>query len=112
VYYWLNPDTGAALEHTGVNDETTVPFFPDEESAEAYLERRAESGEEEQYEHLSLYKARARKVGGAVDVLTDQSGIEDFVPDGGTQIDNPVPDHRLSLKLRDCRFLCEPKITR
>ena len=92
VYYWLDPDTGAALEHTGVNDESTVPFFPDEEAAEAYLERRAGSEGDQQYEHLSLYKARTRKVGDAVDVLTDQSGIEDFVPDGGVQIDNPAPD--------------------
>lgn len=97
VYYWLDPDTGAALEHTGVNEERTVPFFPDEGSAEAYLERRAASEGDEQYENLSLYKARTRKVGDAVDVLTDQSGIEDFVPDGGRredphQIPNPAPD--------------------
>jgi hypothetical protein len=91
VYYWLDPDTGAALEHTGINDEATVPFFPDVESAEAYLERRAETGEKAQYENLSLYKARTRKVGDAVDVLTDQSGIEDFVPDGGVPIDESAP---------------------
>lgn len=97
MYYWLDPDTGAALYHTGVNDEETVPFFPDEEAAEAYLERRAASEGDERYENLSLYKARTRKVGDAVDVLTDQSGIEDFVPDGGRpadlhQIPNQAPD--------------------
>jgi hypothetical protein len=99
VYYWLDPDTGSALEHTGVNDEQTIPFFPDEESAEAYLERRADNGDKETYEGFSLYEARAKKVGDAVDVLTDQSGIEDFVPDGGypeskdgLQIENPSPD--------------------
>jgi hypothetical protein len=81
VYYWLDPDTGAALEHTGVNEEETAPFFPDEESAEDYLERRAETESDGSFENLSLYKARTRKVGDAVDVLTDQSGIEDFVPD-------------------------------
>jgi hypothetical protein len=97
VYYWYDPDTGAALEHTGLNDEKTVPFFPDEETAHDYLEKRAEAGGKERYEGLSLYKARTRKVGDAVDVLTDQSGIEDFVPDGGRledphQIPNPAPD--------------------
>ena len=30
VYYWLDPQTGAALHHTGVNDGESVPFFPDE----------------------------------------------------------------------------------
>lgn len=81
VYYWLDPDTGAALHHTGVNEERTIPFFPDEESARDYLDKRADTGDETQYEGLSLYKARTRKVGDAVDVLTDQAGIEDFVPD-------------------------------
>jgi hypothetical protein len=100
VYYWVDPDTGAALEHTGVNDEQTIPFFPDEETAKEYLEHRADGGGKEQYEGLSLYEARAKKVGDAVDVLTDQSGIEDFVPDGGypepddgLQIENPSPDN-------------------
>lgn len=99
VYYWLDPDTGAALEHTGVNDESTIPFFPDEGSAYDYLEKRAEDGDKERYDNLSLYKARTRKVGDAVDVLTNQAGIGDFVPDGGypygpdgVQIDNPAPD--------------------
>lgn len=62
-----------------------------------YLERRAENGDKQRYEGLSLYKACARKVGDAVDVLTNQSGIEDFVPDGGrpedlNQIPNPTPE--------------------
>lgn len=83
VYYWLDPDTGAALYHTGVNEEKMIPFFPNEEAAQDYLERRAEADGDEPFENLSLYKARTRKVGDAVDVLTDQSGIEDFVPDGG-----------------------------
>lgn len=97
VYYWLDPDTGAALYHTGVNEEKTVPFFPDETSAEDYLEQRADAEGGDQFENLSLYRARTRKVGDAVDVLTDQSGIEDFMPDGGRpedphQIPNPTPE--------------------
>jgi hypothetical protein len=92
VYYWYDPDTGAVLEHTGVNDEQTVPFFPDEAAAHDYLEHRDDAVEEDQYDGLSLYKARTRKVGDAVDVLTDQSGIDEFVPDGGLQIDDPERD--------------------
>lgn len=45
-----------------------MPFFPDRGSAEAYLERRADSEGDELYENLSLYKARTRKVGDAVDM--------------------------------------------
>jgi hypothetical protein len=65
-----------------VNDESTVPFFGDIGAAETYLEKRAEMDGPEPYDRLSLYEARTRKVGDAVDVLTDQSGIEDFlIPD-------------------------------
>lgn len=101
VYYWVDPDTGAALEHTSVGNEGTIPFFDSEESAEEYLEKRAEMGDKTDYEGLSLYQGRTRKVGDAVDVLTDQSGIEDFMPDGGReypdqedglQIPNPQPE--------------------
>jgi len=63
VYYWVDPDTGAALEHTGVNDDS-IPFFGDVG--------------EELYEQYSLYEARTRKALDAVDVLTDQSDIEQF----------------------------------
>lgn len=79
VYYWLDPDTGSVLYHTEVNDEATAPFFGDVGSAETYLEQRAEAGDREGYANYSLYRARTRKVGDAVDVLTDQSGIEDFL---------------------------------
>lgn len=83
VYYWLDPQTGAALHHTGVNDEEAIPFFPDEGTARDYLENRAGTGDPEQYTGLSLYKTRRRKVADAVDVLTDQAGFDDFVPDSG-----------------------------
>jgi len=97
TYYWLDPDTGAALEHTAVGEEKTIPFFPDEDNAKEYLEHRAETGAEADYDDLSLYRSRTRKVADAVDVLTDQSGIEDFMPDGGTtdselQIPNSRPE--------------------
>lgn len=83
VYYWVDPDTGAALYHTGLNDEASVPFFPDVGSAETYLEQRADAGDRDQYAKYSLYEAKTRKAADAVDVLTDQSGIEDFLAGDG-----------------------------
>jgi len=93
VYYWLDPETGSALEHTTVGDEQTIPFFADQDRAKAYLENRAETSDTD-YSDFSLYKAKIRKVGDAVDVLTAQSGIDDFMTDGGTalQIPNARPD--------------------
>jgi nucleotide-binding universal stress UspA family protein len=70
VYYWVDPDTGAALYHTGVNDEATNPFFPDVGAAETYLECRADTGDKEDYAGFSLYEAKTKKVVDAVDVLT------------------------------------------
>ena len=75
----MDPDTGAALYHTELNDKATVPFFGDVGSAETYLEQCAEAGDREDYAKYSLYRAKTRKVGDAVDVLTDQSGINDFL---------------------------------
>jgi hypothetical protein len=75
VFYWLNPDTGAALYHTEINDEEADPFFGSIGEAEQFLEKQ---GKPERYEGLSLYKARVEKVEDAVEVLMDQSGIDDF----------------------------------
>ena len=78
VFYWVNPDTGAALYHTGVNEEETIPFFKDVGAAETYLEQCADRDDSDAYDQYSLYEAKTRKVTDAVDVLTDQSGIADF----------------------------------
>lgn len=78
VYYWLNPDSGAALYHTEVNDEEANPFFGSIGEAEQYLENLGQI-QPEQHEGLSLYKAKVQKVKDAVEVLTDQSGIDEFV---------------------------------
>lgn len=87
VYYWLNPETGAALYHTGVNDDEADPFFGTVDDAEAFLEQQAKAADgSSRYENLSLYTARTRKVEDATEVLTDQAGIDDFVPDGGLQM--------------------------
>lgn len=77
VFYWLNPETGAALYHTEANEREANPFFASLGEAESYLESRA-SGEQDRYEGLSLYRAKVEKVEDAVEVLLDQSGIDDF----------------------------------
>jgi choline dehydrogenase-like flavoprotein len=82
VFYWLDPDTDAVLTHTGLGDDAGVPFYPDIGAAERELEHRADREGEDQYAGLSLYRAKTRKVKDAVDVLTDQSGIEDFLHEG------------------------------
>ena len=79
VYYWVDPDTGAALHHTTVNDDAVVPFFTSIDEAETYLEQQADMDGPDEYDHLSLYQASTQKQCDAVDVLTDQSGIGDFL---------------------------------
>jgi hypothetical protein len=96
-YVWYDPDTEAVLYHTGVNDDAADPFFANIEEADRYLEQRADQGEQERYERLSLYKVRMRKEQDALDVLLDQAGLDDFerfAPDGGSdpQIGNPHPE--------------------
>ncbi|PSQ47251.1 hypothetical protein BRD19_09890 [Halobacteriales archaeon SW_7_65_23] len=77
VYYWVNPETGAALYHTEANGEEANPFFGSVGEAEQFLERQA--GEDaEKFEGYSLYEARIQKIEDAVEVIMDQSGIDDF----------------------------------
>lgn len=67
-----------------MNGDEADPFFDSVDAAEDYLEKRAESSDtKERYEGMSLYKVRNKKVEDAVEVLMDQSGIQDFMPDGG-----------------------------
>ena len=85
-YVWFDPDTEAVLYHTGVNNDAADPFFTTVEEASRFLEQRADQGDEERYERLSLYRVRMRKEKDALDVLLDQSGLDDFgpfAPDGG-----------------------------
>lgn len=77
VYYWINPDTGAALYHTEAHQEEANPFFGTTGEAEKFLEKRAQHDQRD-YKSLSLYKAKIEKVEDAVEVLMDQSGINDF----------------------------------
>lgn len=82
-FAWYDPETDTLLHHTEVEDEFSDPFFDSREEAHRFLENRAED-DEHRYEGLTLQKYKSKKVGEAVEVLTDQSGLNDFVPDGGT----------------------------
>lgn len=60
-----------------MNGEFADPFFDSEAAAHDYLEQLANNGDREEYAGL-LYNMQGRKVGEAVEVLTEQSGIMDF----------------------------------
>lgn len=93
LYAWYDPNTDTYLTHVEAGDEFASPFFPDETAARRYLDHRAhEVDDTARFEGLSLHKLRAKKIGEAVEVLTDQAGIDEFVPDGGHQLPTPRPD--------------------
>lgn len=84
MYAWYDPDTDTYLTHAEAGDEFATPFFEEEDQARRYLDHRShEVDDTAQFEGLTLRKLRAKKIGEAVEVLTDQAGIEDFMPDGG-----------------------------
>ncbi len=70
--------------HTSAYDDEANPFFGTVEEAEAFFDQQAEAADDpERYAAMSLYKAQTRKIEDATAVLTDQAGIQDFMPDGG-----------------------------
>lgn len=81
-YYWaksVDDEHTGVLYHTEFNTEFVDPFFDSEEEADRYLERLAEENGQEQYQGAVLRDDRGRKVKEAVEVLMDQSGIQDFL---------------------------------
>jgi len=78
VYYWVDPKTDAVLAPTEVNGDP-APFYPDVGAAERELEHRMAMDGEDALDRFSLYEAKVRKVEDAVDVLTDQSGIDEYL---------------------------------
>lgn len=84
-YGWYDGETDTYLTHVEVGDDFASPFFEEEGDARRYLEHVAELREDTSgLEDLSLRKLKAKKVGEAVEILTDQAGIGDYFPDGGT----------------------------
>lgn len=82
-YAWYNPDTDSYLYHTEANGEYADPFFEDQDDARAFLEQKAAAKTTQEYENVSLHKLRSKKIGEAVEVLTDQVGLDKFASDGG-----------------------------
>ena len=77
-YGWYDGDTDTFLYHTELNGEYVDPFFETEDEAKDYLAKLADNGNKEDYMGLSLRKVGDRKIGEAVEVLTEQSGLMDF----------------------------------
>lgn len=88
-YYWSGED--GVVYHTEQGDDMVHPFFDTVEDAERFLERQADQHGKDRYSGMVLRKTGNRKVEEATDVLTEQSGIADFAPDGGYPVDEPEP---------------------
>jgi hypothetical protein len=80
-YFWSGED-GIAY-HTEVGEDMVDPFFSSVDEAERYLERKADQHGKQRYEGLVLRKSGNQKVEEATEVLTEQSGLDQFAPDGG-----------------------------
>jgi len=76
-YYWSGED--GILYHTEKNSDRVNPFFETVEDAERFLEHQAEEYGKDRYEGFVLRKTGNRKVEEAVEVLMDQSGLQDFL---------------------------------
>ncbi|GCF16241.1 hypothetical protein Harman_41760 [Haloarcula mannanilytica] len=80
-YYWVGDE--GVLYHTQRQEDVVVPFFDTVRDAERFLESQADRYGEDRYTGMVLRKTGNQKVEEAVEVLTSQSGLEDFAPDGG-----------------------------
>jgi hypothetical protein len=75
-YYWSGD--GGVVYHTEGEDKMVDPFFGSVEEAERYLENLADVHGRERYENLVLRKSGNRKVLEATEVLTEQSGLDQW----------------------------------
>lgn len=80
-YFWSGED-GIAY-HSEIGQDMVDPFFDTVEQAERYLESQADKHGQQRYEGLVLRKSGNQKVEEATEVLTEQSGLDQFAPDGG-----------------------------
>lgn len=83
-YYWSGEN--GILYHTEQGEDIVDPFFDSEEEADRFLDNQAEKLGEDRYSGMVLRKTGNQKVKEATDVLTSQSGIADFAPDGGYEL--------------------------
>ena len=75
-YYWSGED--GILYHTSKGEDMVVPFFNTVDDAEQFLENQASQHGKDRYSSMVLRKSGNRKVEEATDVLTEQSGIDDY----------------------------------
>ena len=80
-YYWVGDE--GVLYHTEKEEDVVIPFFDSVREAEQFLEAQADQFGEDRYSGMVLRKTGNQKVEEAVEVLTSQSGLGDFAPDGG-----------------------------
>lgn len=78
IYYWFDPDTGTALYNTSVNGNEPEPFFDSIGEAEKVLKQQVSQEDSDPYRNMRLYSAKIQQIEYAVDVLMNQSGIDDF----------------------------------
>jgi hypothetical protein len=79
-YYWTNGD--GVLARCEMGGGIVDPFFETEESAENYLEERAQVEDSEKYEGMVLRKSDGDKIKEATEVLTNQAGFGQFTKGG------------------------------
>jgi hypothetical protein len=83
-FTWIT-ENGNLLYDASVNGDGADAFYESETKAEEALERLidAHPEEEDRYRKSNLYKVkRMDKVMEGVEVMTEQSGLADFAPDG------------------------------
>jgi hypothetical protein len=66
------------------------PFFGSVAEADQYLESQADKHGKERYKGLVLRKSGNQKVKESTDVLTEQSGLDQFATDGGYSVDESL----------------------
>jgi hypothetical protein len=84
-FTWMT-ENGNLLYEAGVNGDGADVLYESVEDAEDGLQRLIDSNpeEEDRYRKSNLYKIkRMDKVMEGVEVMTEQSGLDSFAPDGG-----------------------------
>jgi len=76
VYCWFNPESEDTLYR--MDGAETELFFRSVGEAERFLKQQAVQDTEEDYTKMCLYEIHIQRVEYAVNVLNDQSGIDDF----------------------------------
>lgn len=91
---WITEE-GNLLYETDLNGEEADVFYDSVNAAEQALERHVDRHpeREDRYKNANLFKVKKQgKELEGVEVLTEQSGLADFAPDGGYEDEDLIPD--------------------